>query len=253
MIKCKIALIAFSRDSTQDCFLNLGEVYDKTVREDIDMLVELHKNLRYMCPFKAKIKDGTVKPDNLEEICCLQDKYKLTRKIISHGTTNGTMRFETPELYDASCMVPLFANEAPRRLIPIGGKIPARMFIIYPYFDPVVRGEVIDSCIDICDDRQTYFYTFGKVQGCNTRPSCVLTKRYLLSCGIPNKNILHEQNDEFPDCIAAGLNMIEFILPDTRMDIWIAVARQDMNKVLGHIRFLNAENMKHQKIYLLCN
>lgn len=252
VISCKIGLIAKPRDSTQDCFLNLGEVFDKTIRENVNILYELHTIMKYMCPFKITTEGKNITPDNLEEIAIVQARYKLTRKIWRKGKYKST-KFLAPELYDISCMVPLFPDKVPRLEYPQSNETPMRMIILFPYEDPVVRGEIIDSCASISNERKTCFYAIGSVQGNNTRPTCDLSRRYLLSCGIQDDNIYREQYDTFPDCIIEALNMINFVLPDTEMEIMIAVSREDMQKVLAYIRMANALGKLEQRIQLMCN
>lgn len=259
MFKCKIGLISISHDYGNDCFLNLGEVCDKTIKKDIHKMFELHKHLKYMCHFKAKIKDSDPEPDNLEEICSIQDRYKLTRKIILHCTLpeiEEIVRFSRPELYDISCMVPLFSLNSSvscDKTFPNGNESPTRVFIVFPYNDPITRGEMIDSCINICEKRNIYFYALGKLYGRNKLTTADLNKRYLLSIGVKPENVLTSQNDDFPDCIMDIINMVDLFLQNSIVEIWIVVARDDMNQILRHIRLLKQNSELKRKVYLLCN
>lgn len=254
MIKCKIGLIAKPRDDTQDCFLNLGEVFDKTIRGDVNILYEFHKNLRYLCPFKAEIDGRDGRPDNIEEIMAFQSRYKLTRKIWLNGKTeNGTIKFLTPQLFDISCMVPLFQDIISRTVYPKGRNFPAKMFILFPYSDPFVRGEIIDSCLTVVKDYKVYFYVMGEKKGMNSMITSDLNRRYLLSCGVEDNNIVRNQYDEFPDCIMEALNMINLLLPYVKMKTLLALKREDMNQVMTHIRMANSLGMIDCKFELICN
>lgn len=253
-IKCKIGVISKPRDLKQVCFLILGEIFDRSIRENVNTLYELHENLRYLCPFKAKIKDRDVIPDNIEEISALQNRYKLTRKIWMKGNIqNSEMKFFSPELYDLSCMVPLFPTKVSRSICPKGDVLPLRMFILLPYTDPIVRGEIVDNCFRVLDGHKACFYTIGELDGKNTRASCDLSRRYLLTCGVENDNISSNKYDEFPDCILEALNMIKFILPDVEMQVFIAVQREDMNRIMNHIRLANKLGILDSKLYMICN
>jgi len=155
MINCRLGLISKPCDDSQDCFLNLGEVFDKTIRGDVNTLYELHKNMRYFCPFEAEVNGRDVRPDNMEEIITFQTRYKLTKKIWINGKIkNGTVKFRTPQLFDVSCMVPLFPDVIPHAVCPKGNTSPNRMFLLFPYSNPITRGEIVESC-------------FNAVEGCN--------------------------------------------------------------------------------------
>lgn len=254
VISCKIGLISKPRDNTQDCFLNLGEIFDRSVCKDVNILYELHKNLRYLCPFKVQIEGKDITPDNIEEISTIQNRYKLTRKIWMEGhVQNGAMKFLSPELYDLSCMVPLFPNKISRSICPKGNEMPLRMFILFPYTDPIVRGEIIDNCFSVSGEHKTYFYTIGGLHGQNTSATCDLSTRYLLTCGVEDDNISRNQYDDFPDCILEALNMIKFIMPDIEMQVFIAVQREDMNRFMKHIRLANKLGMIDRKLCMICN
>ena len=253
MINCKVGLIAKPRDSREDCFLNLGEIFDKTIRKNVVTLYKLHENLKYMCPFKATITDTEVDLDNIEELSCVQQRYKLTRKIVKNGTASGNIKFLAPRLFDVSCMTPLFPDQICPPYFRQSTEPPIRMFILFPYDDPIIRGEIIDNCMDTAVNKKTCFYVLGNISGKNKRPTCDLSRRYLLGCGIPDYDIYRNTYDEFPDCIMETLSIIKSIMPNTEMSIYLAVAREDMNQVLGHIRLSNQLGMLDQKIRFICN
>jgi hypothetical protein len=254
VINCNLGLISKPKDHTQNCFLNLGEIFDRSIRQDVNILYELHKNLRYLCAFKAKIEGKDIIPDNIEEISTLQNRYKLTRKIWVKGQVqNGAMKFLSPELYDLSCMVPLFPNKISRSICPKGNEMPLRMFVLFPYTDPIVRGEIVNNCFSVLGKYKACFYTIGGLQGHNTRATCDLSRRYLLTCGVEDDNISCIQYDEFPDCILEVLNMIKFILPETEMQVFIAVQREDMNRVMDYIRLANKLGIIDRKLCMICN
>jgi hypothetical protein len=252
MINCKIGLISFCVDSSQNCFLNLGEIFDKKIRENINALYEIHTNMRYLCPFKVVIDNENIIPDNMEEISIIQERYKLTRKISMIGK-GKSKKFRAPNLYDISCMVPLFSTKVPRLRYPLSNVTPMRMIILFPYSDPILRGEIIDACSSFSIEKQTFFYVIGTIQGRNLVPTCDLSRRYLLTCGINSYNINKSQYDIFPDCIFEVLNIIDFILPGREMELIIAVSKEDMSKVMQKIRLWNSEGKLKKKIQLMCN
>lgn len=251
-MECKIGLIAKPLNRKQNCFLNIGEIFDKNIRNNINVLYELHTIMKYMYPFKIKIENKDIIPDNLTEIAIIQEKYKLTRKISLYGKDKDT-KFRTPELYDISCMVPLFPNQIPRLRFTESKNNPIRMIVLFPYENPILRGEILNSCFNLTTKCKTYFYTLGYIRGKNTSSTCELSKRYLLTCGIKKENIYTENYDTFPDCIMEILNMIKFIFPYTVVKIMFAIARYDMQKFMDYIRLNNAQRLSKQKIQLICN
>lgn len=263
MINCKIGLISKPFNNSEDCFLNLGEIFDKGIRNNISILYELHKCLPYICSFNIKVKNDIIILDNMEDIISLQDKYKLTRKIWLYGynnmrTNTKKIKFLTPELYDISCMVPLFSDKIKRTLCPIVGiKNPLRIFILFPYKDPTVRGKIIDNCFNIADNHKLYFYTMGGVYGSNTNSISKLNRRYLLSRGVKDEDIYmneYDNNEDFDECIIEALNMIDFIISNKEIFLlYIGVESKDMSTTMNHIRKAKKSNKINRNIYLVCN
>ena len=253
-MSCKIGLVSIPCDNMLDIFVNLGEVFDKTFREDVSKLYELHVNLRYICSFIAVVDGNTVIPYNIEEITTLQTRYKLTRKIwISGAPKKKKIKFRAPQLYDISCMVPLFVDTIPRTVYIKGTELPIFMFILFPCTDPVIRGELVDTCMNVAGTNRACFYTLGGKHGKNIENMCDLSKRYLLSCGVEDDDIYGNTYDEFPDCILESLNMIGFSMPDAVMKVFIAVQREDMGQTLGYIRLSKRLEIIDKNIRLLCN
>lgn len=246
-MQCKIGLISKSSDSVHDCFLNLGEIFDKSIHDDRNILYELHTNLRYLRPFTAQIDGKNAVIDNIEEISIFQNHYKLTRKCwIDKTMSSCTVNFLSPQLYDITCMIPLFSDTIPKSICYDGNTEPARVFMLFPYSNPIMRGKIIDNCFSIAKKYKSYFFVIGSKKGYNS-------KKYLLSCGVEDKNIICNQYDTFPDCILESLNMIKFMVPDTDMKIFIAVCRKDMNRVMSHIRLYRKTGLINIKLELICN
>lgn len=246
-MKCKVGLISKSYNDSDNCVINLGEIFDLKIKNDVNLLYEIHRNTRYLYPFQAYIEDRIIL-DNIEEISAIQSRYKLTRKpIIIGNSSKKRIKFNSPELYDISCMVPLFSD---KQSIPkyIENKTSSLSFafILFPYNDPILRGEIVDSCLNISKGEKVYFYALGKVQGMNRAPTCKLCKRYLLKHGFAN--IFTQEYDKFPDCIDEAVNMIKFSL-DPSVKILIGVEKKDMSSVMKHIRKMKLT----KQITLVCN
>lgn len=254
MITCKIGLIAFPRNNTKDCFLHLGELYDKTLRQDEDLLYDFHSKLRYLCPFKVLVKNGKIIPDNLEDLLAFQERYKLTRKVYSNSIIpDGTIKYLTPELYDIDCMVPLYKESPTKHLIDVKESKTIRVFILLPYTDPIIRGEIINNCINASKNKHFCFLVMGGQKGLNIRDSCVLTRRYLLSCGVADKDIILNQYDEFPDCIIEAVTIIDMFYEDT--ELFLGVSRDEIGKASRYVRLIHQMDMIpiKRRFQFICN
>lgn len=252
MIKCKIGLVSFPTNDKEKYYLNLGEIYDKNIRQDISILYELHNNLKYLCGLivKNKNKDKVI-PTNIEEIITLQMKYKLTPKIYitflqkSDIELKENVEFSRPELYDISCMVPLFPNSIPKCLYQNNESEHSKLFIILPCSDPISRGKIIENCIKTIGKSKGYFLTIGNQIGNNVENSCELNRRYLMSCGVPEDSIITNNISYFtPECLR------QIYIPN---NIFLGVSGKDVGKVLIDVRNLRKKKDIKDIIYFICD
>jgi hypothetical protein len=251
---CRIGLVAKPCDSSQNYFINLGEVSDPIIREDISKLYNLHMDMRFLCAFKAFREGDIAIPDNIEELFAIQKRYNITNKILINGVVEQKiMKLLSPELYDITCMVPLFTDKICRSIQQKGRKNPIVIFILFPYTDPIIRGKIIDNCFSILGDRESNFYVLGDRQGQNTISTCYLSRRYLLTCGIEDKDIILSKYDEFPGCILDAFNMIKFIFQAREMTTYICVSREDITNVMKYIRLAKKHTSIDTKVSLICD
>lgn len=253
-MNCKIGLVSFPVTSQKQYFLNLGEIYDKNVRQDVNLLYEFHSNLGYFCDFTATIEPSKVVPDNIEEIKVIQRKYKLTLKIFLSAIESefsDVVEFSSPQLYDISCMVPLFSDNIPKSIYVSNDTKQRALFIILPYVDPILRGNIVKNCLDSATDSNAFFLTLGDKKGMNSKNSCELNMRYLLSCGVPKDNIEMIECDVFPDFIFESLIVANMIFEPNKL--FIGVSKEDIAVVLGYIRFLRKEGEIQEKFYFICD
>jgi hypothetical protein len=255
MIKCKIGLISIPHDGNIDNCLYLGEVFDKRIKNDKNILYELHSNLRFLYPLKIKVKDGVLLPDNLEDIREFQTKYKLTRKIyMTMSLYNNTYKYTTPQLYDLSCMLPLFNVNIPRCVYPHTTNESTRVFILLPYLSPITRGELVDRCMTMISYQTSgLFFSVGKINGCNHKSTGDLYRRYLISCGVEDDNIYKINHNEYPYCITEALVFVDLITGGLQSDIYLCVSNKDMGKILDYVKFLKKANLIHTDVKFLCN
>jgi hypothetical protein len=255
MIKCKIGLISIPHDGNIDNCLYLGEVFDKRIKKDKNILYELHSNLRFLYPLKIKVKGGVSSPDNLEDIREFQTKYKLTRKIyINTSLSDNTYKYTTPQLYDLSCMLPLFSGNIPRSVYPRATNESTKVFILLPYSSPITRGELVDRCMSMISDKTTgLFFAVGKIYGCNHKSTCDLYRRYLLSCGVEDHNINKINKCEYPECITESLVFVDLITGGLKSNIYLCVSNTDMGMLLNYVKYLKKSNLIHTDVKFLCN
>lgn len=81
-----------------------------------------------------------------------------------------------------------------------------------PYNDPIIRGELLDSCISLIKDNNYLFLLIGDQFGRNKTSTSTLMERYLLSSGIPSKNISKRLYDHYPNSIIEAFDILPFYL-----------------------------------------
>jgi hypothetical protein len=247
--KCRFGLVAKPRDSRNNYLLFLGEINEK----DEKLLYNLHKELRFLCKFKAAIVGNDILPDNAEEILAFQKKYNIEPKFSVSGVIKEkTLRLLAPELYDITCMVPLFSDTVMRNIKPICN-LQSKVFFIFPRCnDPFMRGKIIDTCFEAAAEREMFFYLIGCIYGINRIKTSILTRRYLRSCGVEDKNIVCDGEDQGHDWLFEAINMIKFITPDENPEILIAVDRELMNVLMNYIRSEKASGRIDKKVRIIC-
>ena len=247
--KCRIGLVAKPRDPKKNYLLFLGEINEK----DEKLLYNLHKELRFLCEFNATIDGNKVFTDNSEEILAFQKKYNIEPIISIRGLVQEkSIKLLAPELYDITCMVPLFSDTVMRNIKPICNS-KSKVFFIFPRCnDPFIRGKIIDTCFEAADEREMFFYLIGYIYGINKIKTSNLTKRYLLSCGVEDKNIVCDEEDQGHGWLVEAINMIKFITPDEDPEILIAVDRELMNVLMNYIRSEKASGRIDKKVRIIC-
>ena len=247
--KCRFGLVAKPRDSRNNYLLFLGEINEK----DEKLLYNLHKELCFLCKFKAAIVGNDIFPDNAEEILAFQKKYNIEPKISVSGVIKEkTLSLLAPELYDITCMVPVFPDTVTRSVKPICNS-KSKVFFIFPRCnDPFMRGKIIDMCFEAAAEREMFFYLIGCIYGINRIKTSILTRRYLRSCGVEDKNIVCDGEDQGHGWLVESINMIKFITPDENPEILIAVDRELMNVLMNYIRSEKASGRIDKKVRIIC-
>jgi hypothetical protein len=252
MFNCKIGIVARKRDNTSS-FIYLGEIFMSEMRNNVQCLFEIHSYLRFLCSFRAFYKGDKVCIDNMEDIYTLQEKYKLTKRIyITEPKEKGVLKYFAPELYDISCMIPLFQESVPRYNFINRQGVSDDMFILLPYLDPIIRGKIADSCMNTLKDRPGIFVCVGGKQKQNIMKVGDLYRRYLLSCGVNSEDIIIHEYDELPDLIIDVLTILDMITEKSTR-VFIGVDRRDMSDILNYIRVSRAMGLITRKIQFICD
>jgi hypothetical protein len=260
---CRIGLISWPVYSpkpynNKDTYLVLGEIFDKDIQNNLEILTELKKNLQYLYPFKVKKDKDKVNVYNKEDFILFRKKYKLTTTVTLlnyKDSDNNTEKivFRTPCLYDISCMEPLFPETC---FLPKDVKISShcRIFLVLPYYDPILRGEILKQCVNTAKNHYCLYLLTGNRYGKNKETTSTLMKRYLLSTGVRSENINKSKYDKFPDSILESLKILPFILNIDHYvtcDLFIACSSYDIHEVMTFSR--DSRIGKDIKIQFLCD
>jgi hypothetical protein len=241
MIKCRIGLVSYCKD--HDFALILGELFDKNIRDNINMLYELHKALVYSSNFYAKISGTKVITDNTDDLCIYQRQYKITNNILVYGTgIDGEWRFSKPCLYDLDCMIFLFNDtiQSPRYNPVINDTI---TYILVAEKNPLIRGTLVEECFRIADGKQIKFYIVDDVS--SNINSCVLTKRYLMSQGITDVSTIADHS--------IFDNIFDIIQDTSDTKIYIIVNSERVQSIARYIRLKRSITQFDTKIVYVCN
>lgn len=243
MLNCRLAVISWpisqsnqKPTSYKDIFINLGEIYDENVRNDTKLLYELHVNLKYLYPFK--IKNGI--PYNIEDFKPYQEKYKLSCININMKLKNEV--YHTPCLYDLSCMKPLFFYDY--RFLPT---IPSfgtpKIFIILPYSCPIIRGNILDTCIRLSNQNSLYVLSGDKYEN-NKNTTSTLSSRYLRKRGISMKSIIKNLYNNFPTALLDIFEILNLLVPDYKdYQLFISCYSKDIYRLMMFIKIRNIKKL----------
>ena len=216
----------------------LGEYFGN--KTDIKHLMELHDNLQYLYPFRGRIikSDKTrlwVEPTNKEDFAAIQEQYQLTKSCVMENTpvhAPNILSFSSPELYDISCGVPLFDYTPRRKKIYISrGDEVKTIFVLAPYDDPILRGKLIDKCVEVsatCGGGSA-FVTFRKFFGGDRVSSGTLSLRYLMKIGVSKEDVFSMEEPEFPRCVDEVLSTLPLMFGEDIV-IYFALSVDDMSR-----------------------
>ena len=202
----KVALISWpiKNKFPHQAYINLGEIYDRKLREDMTELSRFHRELSYLYPFRCVIGDR-ITCYNIEDITYFQKKYKLTVRIRTQGTfESNTVTFRSPVLYDITNMRPIFKTRKKPKFEQTREK--KQVCVVLPYENPVLRGKLLENCLALKSDLT--FMLLGDKQGRNADATSTLANRYLLTRSVDSKRMVKSREGQQPDCLLDAVAII---------------------------------------------
>lgn len=255
MKQCSIGLISWPCKSDSKMYILIGEIHDQDICNNPYTLYQFHMSLKFLYPFKIKKTKDKIKIYNEEDFEHFRRTYKMTSQVIFNGPNQKRMVFKSPQLYDMSCMKPLFSfgtHFTPSQHI-TNPTTNHKVFIVMPYINPVLRGQILDECIGMTKTSTPLFILIGDKHGRNKVSTSTLMKRYLLSRGIKSKNINKSLYDRYPDSILEALYKISFLIhPTTDHDITIACSSTEIRKIMDFVKKHTIIKNTHKKIRFIC-
>lgn len=245
--------------SNKDVYLVIGEIYDKNISNNSDILTKFNEELQYFYPFKVKKDTDKTKIYNEEDFNQCRKRYKLTSTVTLYNYDKDEKKivFRIPRLFNLSLMKPLVS---PNYVFskPVDQftekSSHCRVFVVLPYENPILRGEILNQCIGAIGEHKYLFILVGDRYGKNRDATSTLMKRYLLSRGVKGENIHKSVYDKFPDSIVESLEMLPFLLEikhHATRDLFIASASMDVRKVMLFVK----ENKisKNTRVRFICD
>jgi hypothetical protein len=246
---CRIALISWpTTDKTpSNCYINLGEMYDKVMKTDSILLSQFNRELRFLYPFRYVVSKNACY--NMEDFNVFKDKYRLTIGIRLFGKIpeKDTITFRTPVLYDVTCMVPLIL---PHLITPVPVYIPdKKVCIVLPHLNPLIRGCILD---EVVRNRPETIVLVGQSRGKNKDSTATLMTRYLRRLGVPMKCIIKSPIDKKPECILDALALLEMMDVPDNYSVVVACSTEDITLMQKSIRFWRKKGLITKRISYYC-
>jgi hypothetical protein len=232
--------------SPKGLYINLGEMYDKSMKDNLPLLSQFNRELACLYPF-----DYNKSCYNSEDFKFFKNRYSLTLGIRLVGVKIDyptRLVFRTPVLYDISCMVPLFE---PGFFIPRGPSVTPSpiVCIVLGTTDPICRGKILDEVIS-CNPM--YIILTGAKFGENYNSTTTLMTRYLLKRLIDNKKIIKSHLFKKPDCILDCLEMQELLQVNDHTETRIACCQDDITSIQKAVRVWRRLGIVKKKISYYC-
>jgi hypothetical protein len=250
---CKIGLISWpiNSKSPRNFYINLGEIYDKDVKDNLSILSEFNRYLRYLYPFRYSISEN--KCYNSEDFKTFKSKYSLTvgYKLVGEIPSENVIVFRTPILYDITCMIPVFEKVLIQPLSSPELSLSSpemSVYIVIPTLDPICRGKILDEVIS---NNPKYIILTGSVSGSNSSSTITLMTRYLSRRKIPMDIIIKSKGDKKPTCILDCLALIDIMDLNT-LNIVVACSCSDITDLQKAVRVWRRLKVINKRISYYC-
>ena len=229
-----ILLLSYSRDGNYT--LTLAEFIGKNYHN----LISIFKDIMYLYPFKAKIKGYNSFPTNIEDFNYIIDKYEMKKCMVIYPEpkNNSLISFYKPILFNRTTNKPIFTINMtfPRYRNPSSHSLIKDVFVLLPSINPIVRGNIIEKCIDIISHNNFCFVCTGDVYYENKIKISDLYMRYLISRGIDENNAIKLFDmGEFPDMIDNIRDTLSSYF-DCQTRVFICTQHKNMHKTLKYLR-----------------
>lgn len=244
---CKIGLISWpvNTKTPHNFYINLGEIYDKDVKDNASLLSEFNRDLRYLYPFRYSVTKN--KCYNSEDFKTFKSKYRLTigYKLVGKIPPENIIIFRTPILYDLTCMIPVFEKVSVQKNF---NSSESSVYIVIPTLDPICRGKILDEVIS---NNPKYIILTGSVSGTNNTSTITLMTRYLRRCKTPMDIIIKSNGDKKPNCILDCLALIDIMGLNT-LDVIIACSCSDITVLQKSVRMWRRLKVINRRISYFC-
>jgi hypothetical protein len=212
-----------------DPYIDLGTVYSKKYSTET-----IAGNLHSLCPFKALVTPTGVKLQNPDDIMYIRLMYDISPIAIARNwqeSSTGIQLFCTPRLCNMTNMTIIQGYVKPRLYIPITNRDATRVFVIQAEKSPIIRGEIIDSCLSLVKDNLPLFICLKSSTVNNKDDLSSLSMWYLLSRGI-HQSMVHIGGDDIYDCAET----VDLIAPNCE-SVVVGMRSSDMVLSLKEIKY----------------
>ena len=250
----RIGLVSYSVPNS--CNLIIGEIYDKDIRNNFSILTEMSNNLHFLYPFKVKKVNNQIKIYNEDDFLYFRKKYKLTSTITLHNgklQDNDCIVFKSPHLYNISKWKSISHSREILYKQPTNLSSNCRIFIVLPHKNPIIRGKILNQCIDMTKEHTPLYLLIGDKYGHNKETTSTLMKRYLLLSGVKSDNINKSICDKFPDSLIEAFEILPLMLNLSQFDLFIACSSDDICEVMSFVRDTQVGKKMCKKMQFICD
>lgn len=250
MINCEISIITKIKEN--GAILRLAEINNANYKNQ-KCLYEIQSHMYFLEISSVTLCKGNyVTLSNTQELSELKLKFNLNDSIYLHEkneTLNGVYDIDKIQLYDITCMQPIFDKEiVPFSLPKQNSHLTSKcMVLLLPYDSILKRGTLIESCFYLYEK---YDVSFVCINDANDIAD--VNKKYLLFRGVQEEDIdVIPYNESVLDDIIETILSVDCLFPKN-YPIYIAI---DFENICGLSAFLRKfrERNKTRKLRYITN